>query len=369
MTRAHRLGTRLVIGSLAVVVTALGVTWAVETVAGPPLFRDHLTADQPLPPGVLDRAEQAFHVANLLQVLLASVLALVLATLASLLISRPVSRSVLGMARAARQIADGDYAGRIGPHQAGRELDTLAAAFDDMAARLQRTEATRRRMLTDLAHEMRTPLATTDGYLEAIEDGVASADPATVALLRGQVRRLTRLAEDIGAISAADEGRLRLRRSRTTVRALVEAAVATARPGYAEKGVELTVEPASGTDSASATELDVDPDRIGQVLANVLNNALRHTPAGGRVTIGAGRDDGSVRITVSDTGEGIAAEDLPYLFERFYRAHHASGYPDRGSGVGLTISRAIVTAHGGRIAVESPGPGAGSTVRISLPAG
>ncbi len=356
-----RLRTRLVIGSLGVIVTALGVTWVVATVAGPPLFRNHVTEGRTLPPDVLDRAEQAFHVANLLQVLLASSLALLLAVPASLLITRNVGRSVLVMARAAGQIADGNYGVRIPPHQAGRELDTLASAFNDMASRIQQTEATRRRMLTDLAHEMRTPLATADGYLEAIDDGVATADAVTITLLRDQVRRLTRLADDIYAISAADEGRLRLHRDRLAARAVVEVAIGTARPAYADKGVELRA--VAVTDAA----VEVDPDRIGQVLANVLNNALRHTPPGGWVRITTSADAGRVHIVVQDNGEGVAPEDLPHLFERFYRAHRANGYLGQGSGVGLTISRAIVAAHGGRITVDSPGVGAGTTVRITLP--
>ncbi len=356
-----RLETRLVTGSLAVIVTALGVTWAVATVAGPPLFRAHVTEGRALPPELLDRVEQAFHIANLLQFLLASGLALLLAVLASLLMTRSIGHSVLAMAQAARQIADGDYGVRIPARQAARELDALACAFNDMAARIQQTEATRRRMLTDLAHEMRTPLATVDGYLEAIDDGVATADEATITLLRDQVRRLTRLADDVYAISAADEGRLRLHRDRTTVRVVVDAAIATARPGYADKGVEL-----HAASVADAT-FEVDPVRIGQVLANVLNNALRHTPSGGRVEIAASTDPGHVHITVEDNGEGIAPDHLPHLFERFYRAHRAHGYLGQGSGVGLTISRAIVAAHGGRITVDSPGVGAGTTVRITLP--
>jgi two-component system sensor histidine kinase BaeS len=363
--RPATLRTRLVVGNLVLIATALAVTWTVATVAGPPLFRDHIEQDQDqaLPPGLLDRAEQAFHIANLLQVLLATAIAGALTVGLSLLITRPVSRTITAMAATSARVAHGDYTARLVPGRASREVHTLAGTINTLATRIQNTEATRRRMLTDLAHEMRTPLATIDGYLEAIRDGIEPADPPTIAILRGQLQKLVRLADDINAVSAADEHRLTLAIRPTPVDEIIEDAAESLRPAYSAKGVTLRVTRAPGT------LVDADPARIGQVLINVLNNALRHTPSGGQVDIDTGTGPVTTEITIRDTGEGIPPEHLPYLFERFYRAHPSGHHRDQGSGVGLTISRAIVAAHAGSIAVESPEFGPGAIVRIKLPTG
>lgn len=357
------LRARLVIGSTALIATALAVTFAVAALVGPPLFRDHIQQGQALPSDVLDRAEQAYHVANLLEVLLAVFLALVLAVVGSVVITRTISRRISAMAAAAARLADGDYATRLTGDPANKELDTLVTAFNRMADKIQQTEFTRRRLLTDVAHELRTPLSTLDGYLEAIEDGVETADADTLDLLRGQVNRLTRLADDIAAVSAADERRIRLELRDVRVDALVQQAAQAARPAYVEAGVQL--------DSVAAADCAITADaaRLGQVLANLLSNALRHTPAGGRVTVTTSAAPAVVEITVNDTGEGVAPQHLPHLFERFYRAHPVSDHAVQGSGVGLTISRAILAAHGGTISVSSTGPGKGTSVRIVLPRG
>ncbi|GAA5180481.1 HAMP domain-containing sensor histidine kinase [Rugosimonospora acidiphila] len=357
------LRTRLVVGNLVLIAAALAVTWTVATVAGPPLFRDHIEQDQALPPGLLDRAEQAFHIANLLEVLLATAIAAVLTVGLSLLITRPVSRTITAMAATSARLAHGDYAARLVPGRASREVHTLAGTINGLATKIQNTEATRRRMLTDLAHEMRTPLAAIDGYLEAICDGIETADAPTIAILRGQLQKLVRLADDINAVSAADEHRLALAIRPTPVVEIIESAAESLRPAYSAKGVTLRVA------GAPDTPVNADPARIGQVLINVLNNALRHTPPGGQVAIDTATGPATTEITIRDTGEGIPPEHLPYLFERFYRAHSSRQHDDQGSGVGLTISRAIVTAHAGSIAVESPGSGHGATVRIKLPTG
>jgi signal transduction histidine kinase len=358
---APTLRTRLVLGNLVLIVTALAVTWAVATVAGPPLFRDHIEHKGELPAGVLDRVEQAFHIANLLQVLLASLLALTLTVAASLLISRTASARIGEITSLTADIAAGNYATRLPQRRTSRELDILIAAVNDMAAKLQNTEATRRRLLTDLAHELRTPLATVDGYLEAIEDGVEQADAQTIDLLRSQVRRLTRLADDLRAISAADENRLRIERRHVPIDELTRRVVQIAQPAFAAKDVTLRLR------ADSRATVVADSARLEQVLTNVLNNALRHTPAGGIVTVSASAAGTELTLTVADTGEGIDRAHLPHLFERFYRAHARDD--EQGSGVGLTISRAIVAAHGGTITVDSPGTGRGTTVTIELPLG
>lgn len=366
MSRARRrpasLRTRLVVGNLLLIVAALAITWLVAAVAGPPLFRDHIEAGQPLPAGILDRAEQAFHIANLLEAVLATAIAFTLTLGLSLLVTRPISRAITAMAATAARLAGGDHASRLPPNQASRELDSLGETINAMAAKIENTETTRRRLLTDLAHEMRTPLATIDGYLEAIHDGIETADPETIAVLRGQLQRLTRLADDINAVSAADERRLILAVQPTPVHDIVDGAAEALRPAFTAKGVTLRVA------AAPTLVVEADQTRMSQVLTNVLNNALRHTPTGGEVDVDLVPGADTADIIVRDTGEGIPAEHLPHLFERFYRAHPSGHQHDQGSGVGLTISRAIVRAHTGSISVESPGLGRGTTVRIRLPA-
>jgi two-component system, OmpR family, sensor histidine kinase BaeS len=201
--------------------------------------------------------------------------------------------------------------------------------------------------------------------VDAAEDGVAVADEDTWTVLRTQTGRLRRLAEDIAAVSRAEEHQLDLRPVCVAARDLVHAAVTAAQPRYTAKQVTLL---ARVTDANEAgAEVEADAERMGQVLGNLLDNALRHTPAGGQVVVGVGRDAAGVRFTVTDTGEGIPAEHLPHLFERFYRADPARDRGHGGSGIGLAIVRAIVAEHRGRVTATSDGPGAGATFTVTLP--
>jgi len=364
MTAPHRISlrTRLVGGNLLLIVAALTITWAVVALSGPPLFRNHIQQGEPLPPGVLNRAEQAFHIANIVEILLATMIALVLTLGLSAFITRPIARVVTAMAATAARLNAGNYTARLPDDRAIKELATIASTINSMADTIQHTEATRQRMLTDLAHEMRTPLATIDGFLEAIEDGVETADETTISILRSQIHKLTRLANDVKAISAAGEGRLHLRIQPTSLNQIVQDAVDAMRPAYTTKDVTLRINP------APHTIVNADRHRIGQVITNLLNNALRHTPPSGLVTIDLAATGHAAELTVHDTGEGIPSEHLPHVFERFYRAHPDSDRQNQGSGVGLTISRSIITAHAGTISLDSPGLGQGTVVRVTLPA-
>jgi signal transduction histidine kinase len=268
------------------------------------------------------------------------------------------------LAAAAADIADGHTTVRVAPPGLGGEFDTLATAFNTMAARLETVEATRRRLLADLGHELRTPLATIEAYLDAAEDGIAVDDEDTWSVLRAQTARLRRLTEDIAAVSRAEEQRFDLHPVRISPTSLVHTAVAAARPAYTAKAVTLTVDAGSGV-----PDIDADPERLGQVLANLLDNALRHTPSGGRVTVTTRTDPAGVGISVTDTGEGVPAEHLPHLFERLYRADTARDRGHGGSGIGLAVVRALVHAHNGRVTADSRGPGAGATFTITLPTG
>ena len=356
------LGGRLLAAQVLVLLAGALTAWLVTAAIGPPLFHEHLRrAGLSASPEEVDHAEEAFRSANVISLSLALLAALVAALAVSIYVTGRIGRSVASVAAAASDVAGGHYDARV-PHPGlGAEFDELASAFNAMAGRLGSVEQTRRRMLADLAHEMRTPVSTMDAYLEGVEDGIATLDAETVALLRAQNRRLARLAEDISAVSRAEERRFELRLAPTEPAQLVGAAIAGLSDRYAAKKVRLEsdVEP-------DLPAIRVDPERIGQVLGNLLDNALRHTPPGGAVTVSARAAGPDLELAVSDNGEGVPPEHLTHVFERFYRVDAARDRAHGGSGIGLAIAKAMVEAHGGRITVSSPGPGGGATFTVRL---
>jgi signal transduction histidine kinase len=355
---------RLLLAQGLVVLASVGTAVAVASFVGPPVFHEHmmeagLSGSSP----ELVHLEQAYIDASAVSLGVALVIALACAFAVTWYISRRLERPLSAMTSAAGELASGSYAARVQPTGAGPELDTLAHSFNLMAERLERVEDTRRRLLSDLAHEMRTPLATLQVYVEGLEEGVASWDDETSRIVSSQVQRLTRLALDLDDVSRAEEGRIALELDSRPVSEVLESARDLAQVPYAAKGVQLVVDP--GTPGLNTR---VDRQRIGQVLGNLLSNALRHTPGGGRVTLSAHANSGRVVIEVSDNGEGLTAEQLAHVFERFYRGDSARDRDHGGSGIGLTISKAIVEAHGGAISVRSDGIGRGSTFTVALPA-
>lgn len=354
---------RLLVAQALVLVCGALTTWVVASAIGPSIFRDHLKQA-----GVVHTAsetrhvEQAFASALLVSIAIALLAAVLAALAVSWYFSRRVQRSIAQVAAAASEIAAGRYGSRVPDPGLGGEFDTLAATYNALAARLETTDTIRRRMLADLAHEMRTPLATVDAHLEAIEDGVRQPDENTLGAIRESTRRLGRLAEDIAAVSRAEEGNLDVTPQPVAATTLAHAAAEGARDRFDAKGVHLL------TDLDTSARVLGDPDRTGQVLGNLLDNALRHTPQGGTVTLTCRRLDGWVEFVIADTGEGIAAEHLSHLFDRFYRVDTARDRNHGGSGIGLSIAKALVEAHGGGISAASPGPGRGATFTVRLPA-
>ncbi|WP_416564147.1 sensor histidine kinase [Nocardia testacea] len=356
-------GTRL-FGALTVVVIGCAVSaWLVASAMAPGIFHDHLgqagidhNSDQAA------HVEQAFGQAIALAWGLAVAIAVLLALAVSWYITHRVQRSLTAVTTSAAQIAGGRYDSRVPSPGMGREFDQLAVTVNELARRLDATEATRRRMLADLGHEMRTPIATLDSYLEALDDGVRDFDDDTRRVLRSATQRLERLVQDISAVSRAEEHLTRIQPVPTTTAILITHAVHAVRERYDAKGVALHIHL---QDSAAVS---VDPDRLGQVLGNLLDNALRHTPAGGEVTVSSGpTGPGRVEIAVTDTGDGIAPDHLDHLFDRFYRADTARDRRHGGSGIGLTIARALVEAHDGHIRAYSRGPGHGARFTVELP--
>ncbi|MEA2661573.1 MAG: two-component system, OmpR family, sensor histidine kinase BaeS [Chloroflexota bacterium] len=258
---------------------------------------------------------------------------------------------------AVERVADGDYTARMearGP----RELRRLVTSFNSMVERLETAESRRRRLLADVTHELRTPLSVIQGRIEGVRDGVYPRDDATLDSILEDTRHMSRIIEDLRVLSLAESGALRLARGPVHVGEVVDDVIEAYR-GAAESG-GVALESAVPADLPPA---DADATRVREVIENLISNAVRSTPRGGRVTIAAGREGPDrVAVSVADTGRGVAPEDLPRLFERFHRS------PDSpGTGLGLAIARDLVRAHGGEIAASSEGEGRGMTVRFTLP--
>lgn len=294
----------------------------------------------------------------LLAALLTSGVALLLGGMISWGITRPLRQ----LTAAVKAIAAGDLSQRV-DIEPGNEIGDLAAAVNTMAAELERAEQLRRQMTADIAHELRTPIAVIQGNLEGLQDGVFPLTREALDPIEDKTALLARLVEDLRQLALAEAGKLPLDTAPTDLPALVQRTVEGFQPAAEAKRIRLEVE------TAVVPHVTADAQRIEQVLANLLSNALRHTPADGRITIRVVGEDSAARVTVSDSGPGIAAAELPYLFERFYRVDKGRGREKdgSGSGLGLAVARSIIVAHDGRIGVESA-PGAGATFWFTLPA-
>ena len=266
---------------------------------------------------------------------------------------RRVALPLGDIVEAANRVADGDYSTRIteyGPPS----LRTVGRAFNSMAARLESQERQRRDLMADIAHELRTPLSVIQGRLEGVLDGVYPRDEATLSQVIEETRLLARLVEDLRTLANAESGMLTLQKEPTDVAILIQDVVSSF--SAETRTVSVRVDAA-----ADLPLIEVDPLRIREVVANLLSNAVRHTPAGGVVSLSVRVANERLVVTVADTGAGIAPEDLPKIFDRFYK-----GTTSRGSGLGLTIARNLVVAHGGEIAASSR-QGEGTIVTLALP--
>jgi two-component system sensor histidine kinase BaeS len=255
------------------------------------------------------------------------------------------------------RVAEGDHATRV-RERGPAPVRSVGRAFNKMASRLERAEDERRKLLADVTHELRTPLTALQAQTEGLLDGVYPRDDEHIAPILDQARVMARLIDDLRTVSLAESGALTLHREPTEIAVLLERAAANFAPQAGDAGVSLRVEA-----PRDVPPIDVDPVRIGEVLANLIANSLRHTPRGGGVALSAERDAaGGIWIAVRDTGSGIPADVLPHVFDRFYRAGGS-----RGSGLGLAIAKGIVESHGGEITADSAGPDEGTTVRFTLP--
>ncbi len=292
----------------------------------------------------------------------AGVCAAILGTLLVWLLSRRTLAPLQNLGAAARRLGRGDLSQRAetaGP----TEIRELAQSFNAMAEGLEEAERQRRHLTADVAHELRTPLSNIQGYLEAIRDGLVQPTPEAIDTIHSQALHLSRLVEDLRLLAQVEAGELRLRLSSVHIGALLQASLEAVRPRAEAKGVTIIFE-----DEPALPPAELDSTRIAQVIGNLLENAITHTPEGGSVSVSALSTASSVEVTVSDTGPGINPEDLPRLFDRFYRADPSRSRDTGGSGLGLTIARRLVEAHGGTIEAKSAA-GDGSRFIVSLPFG
>ena len=305
----------------------------------------------------LNAANRVLQAALLRAIAGAAGLAALLALLTGLAVARRITRPVARLIAATRAMAAGDRAARVGEIRAADELRELAAAFDQMAGTLDRQEQIRRNLVADVAHELRTPIAILQAGHEALLDGVAEPTPAELSSLRDEVLRLARMVGDLQTLAAADAAALNLARRPCDLADLAAAAADSLARRFEAAGLTLDRR-------LAASPVLADPHWLHQVITNLLTNALKFTPAGGHVTISAGPSRADAILRVTDTGTGIPADDLPRIFDRFWRGQRADQVS--GSGIGLAVAAELAQAHGGRLTARSE-PGHGTEMTLTLP--
>ncbi len=375
----NRLGVKIFLSFLLVILVGMVVIGVTTRFATPRAFQRHLQfmeeqiggmgmmgqgagRGQGMGQGMMsdfyDNFQATFNEALLVAVFAASSVAVVV----SFLLSRGITAPVQAIMSASRRIAAGDYAERVQVN-GGDELAQLAARFNQMAEKLEQVESMRRQLIGDVSHELRTPLTTIKGSAEGLLDGVLPASAETYQQIYREADRLSRLVDDLQELSRVEAKAYQLDFRSVDVSSLVAVTVKRLASQAEAKRIALTL-----SLPADLPRLRADEDRIGQVLLNLVSNAIHYTPEGGAVTISAQDRGNEVQVTVSDTGVGIPAEHLPHVFTRFYRVDKSrSRAAGGGSGIGLTIAKHLVEAHGGRIWAESEGEGKGSRFSFALP--
>jgi len=363
MSRLPRsLRVRLLLANLVVAGAALGTVVVAVSLVGPGYFAEamgHLPGD---PMGdMMDAATRAAFTDAVRNALLAAgVIAVATAVVVSLAISVAIAGPVTRLAAAARRIAHGHYAERV-PETGAGEIGQLAASFNAMTESLEATEQRRLQLVGDVAHELRTPLATLDGHLEGLEDGVITPSPATWQLLRAETARLARLVSDLQELWRAEARQLPLRIEPVDASTVARDVVERFAPQAGARQITLDA------DLPPGLVVRADRDRVAQILGNYLSNAIRYSPDGAAVRVRARRADASVEISVTDEGPGLTPAQRTQVFERFYRVDPSRSRALGGSGIGLAIARAIASAMDGRVWAASAGPGHGSTFNLALP--
>ncbi|MBI3661275.1 HAMP domain-containing protein [Candidatus Acetothermia bacterium] len=309
--------------------------------------------------GELGDVAQKFANAENQAVWVAAIVSALIAILLSLALARQMSRPLRQLTLAARRFADGNLSERV-QLKSHDEIGQLGEAFNEMAKSLEKSEQSRRQMIADIAHELRTPLATIQGNLEALLDGVYPMGPERIEAIHAKSLLLGRLVNDLQELSLAEAGELSLEKRPTELSQVLSRLKDQIQPQFDEKGIQLALH------TSSPLMVQIDRERIEQVLLNLLSNALRYTDSGGQVSLSAQVQGEELCVSVADTGKGISSEDLPHVFERFYRGDKSRSRSSGGAGLGLAISKRLVELHGGKIWVQSAS-GRGTQFTFSLP--
>lgn len=356
----RRLRTRLLLANLVVAGVALGTVLVAVSLVGPGYFSQAMGHPPGDPAGTqMDAVTlSAFRDAVGAALLAGLIAATSAAIIVSLAISSRIAGPVTRLAATAHRIAAGHYSERVQPAGEG-ELAELAASFNVMTASLEATERRRLQLVGDVAHELRTPLSTLDGYLEGLEDGVVQANPETWRLLRGETARLSRLVNDLQELWRAEARQLSLRIAAVEVGSITREVVDRFAPQIAARGMRVV------TDLPAGLRAKADADRLAQVLSSYLSNAIRYSPDDSTIWLSARRSDDRIVVAVRDQGPGLTAEQRMAVFERFYRIDPSRSRVLGGSGIGLAIARALAEAMDGRAWAESGGPGHGSTFLVA----
>jgi signal transduction histidine kinase len=336
------LAIRIALASLAVAGLGMAILVVGVLVVGRDAFQDLM-----LEAGDTAASAEAMYGESVGRVVIGSaIVAIVVAVIVAVVLGRRLARPIAAVSRAVDVVANGDYAARVraeGPE----ELASLASSFNAMAMALEDQERMRREFIANAAHELRTPLTNLQGYLEALRDGILTADRATYESLLDEADRLVRLSRGLETLAESDTRVEPRAVTRIDLAEHIRSALALAVPAFDRASLTLEADVPEHLDALA------DPDRLKQVLDNLLSNAIRYTPAGGHVTVTAAAARDTVRVTIANTGDGIPAGDLPHVFERFYRVEKSRDRARGGAGIGLAIVHEIVGAMGGRVGVDS----------------
>jgi signal transduction histidine kinase len=366
----RRLGAKLLLSYLVIIIVGILVLAASAEFAIPSAFARHMSNMMgsssmgimgDMGTDLFTNFSNAFNEA----LALAALAAFSAAVIVSIFVSRQVTSPVRAMMAASRNIADGHYDQRVnvaGSPEDGDELAQLAISFNQMAEKLAQTESMRRQLIGDISHELRTPLTAIKGSMEGLLDGVLPPTPETFQNIHREADRLQRLVTDLQELSRVEAGAISLELKPRDIIPLTESVTQRLQPQFQEKEISLVIEI-----PASLPVVLIDEDRFSQVLINLLGNALQYTLEGGKVSLSAQQVGQEIQVRVKDTGIGIPVEHLPHLFTRFYRVDKSRSRVGGGSGIGLTITKHLVEAHGGRIWVESEGSDRGSIFQFTLP--
>ncbi len=364
-----RLRWRLIAPQFIVVVVGVGIMVLATTFilgAAPALIRPfllELAAD----PSLINETEVGIlgTVRNgvLLSVLIAASLALIAGVFSAVVLWRLIIAPLQSMAESSRRVANGRYSERVAiPTESGEAMAQLVVSFNQMAEALEQVEQQRIALLSNVSHELRTPLTGLRGYLDGMLDGLFPANEETFAWMSHEVARLHRLVDDIQNLSNVESGQFRLELQVFELTAVIKRIVTELQSQAQSKSIELTF-------VAPLALIDVyaDADRTSQVLINLIGNGIRYTPENGRITVSVQNEMQRAKVTVRDSGIGIPAEALPYVFERFYRVDESRARKSGGTGIGLTITRHLVWAMGGEMTAVSEGQDKGSAFSFTLP--